>query len=343
MTQSTQNTPPIPRQPIGTTFVVAVCILGFFLIVQFLAVTWYFLPLLRQHVVESATLEKVPPATEPTTTAGTGTSAPAHAQPDQAKVQRVTRLVSDSDRAFRVGDYETALQEIIEAGNLLPDDPGILLRQARIFENMQQPDDAATVYAKVAALPGLSPELRTQAEKKLSSLGGSHTSTAATQTNPEAVESQSGTRDDTGLQPGATLGIVDSKLLDGTPGTKTLRVAIKSRPSIKVDANQMKMHVFFYERDEAGEIQLTESKLSTEWISPPINWADNEPEILDVTYILPDSTLPGSASSNGSPGRQFVGHIVAIFYNGELQDTRADPGSLAKTFPVPLYLKQDIP
>jgi len=98
----------------------------------------------------------------------------------------------------------------------------------------------------------------------------------------------------------------------------------------------MKMHVFFYERDETGAVQLTESKSSTQWISPPVDWSDNEPEILDVTYVLPVGPAP-----NESPERQFVGYVVAIFYNGELQDTRADPGSLTKTFPVPLYLKQD--
>jgi hypothetical protein len=103
----------------------------------------------------------------------------------------------------------------------------------------------------------------------------------------------------------------------------------------------MKLHVFFYEKDEGGEVQLTESKVVSQWISPPVNWADNEPELLDVTYILPDSSLPGSAASNGSPGRTFAGYIVGIYYNGELQDTRADPGNLVKKFPLPLYLKQE--
>jgi len=147
--------------------------------------------------------------------------------------------------------------------------------------------------------------------------------------------------DETGLQPGSSLGIVDAKLRDGTTGKKVLRVAIKARPGITVDTHQMKLHVFFYEQDETGEIQLTESKVVSQWISPPVNWADNEPELLDVTYVLPDSTLPGSAASNGSPGRVFVGYIVGIYYNSELQDTRADPGNLANKFALPLYLKQE--
>jgi len=349
VTTPAQASPPIPRQPIGATFAVAVGILGFFLILQFLAVAWYFLPILREKVVESATVASVQPAAEnPVSAAQTGhPAAPERAQPDPALVQKISRLVADSDRAYRVGDFETALKGINEAADLLPDDPGILLRRARLLESMQQPSDAAADYARVAALPGLSPELRSQAERKLTQLGGiasgSPTSTPAA---PQAIDdapSRNGSdlRDETSLQPGSSLGIVDARLRDGSPGTKVLRVAIKARPGTTVDTRQMKLHVFFYEKDDAGDIQLTESKVVSQWISPPVNWADNEPEVLDVTYILPDSSLPGSASSNGSPGRTFAGYIVGIYYNSELQDTRADPGNLAKKFPLPLYLKQE--
>ena len=349
MTSSPQASPPIPRQPIGATFAVAVGILGFVIVLQFLAVAWYFLPILREKVVESATVASVQPAAEnPASPAKTGgSSMQDRSQPDPALVQKINRLVTDSDRSYRVGDFEGALKGINEAADLLPDDPGILLRRARLLESMQQPADAAADYARVAALPGLSPELRAQAERKLTQLGGiasgSPAATPAASQSMDDAPSRSGSdlRDEASLQPGSSLGIVDARLRDGSPGTKVLRVAIKARPGTTVDTRQMKLHVFFYEKDEAGDVQLTESKVVSQWISPPVNWADNEPELLDVTYILPDSSLPGSASSNGSPGRTFVGYIVGIYYNSELQDTRADPGNLAKKFPLPLYLKQE--
>lgn len=351
MTQPTS--PPIPRQPIGATFAVAVGVLGFFLILQFLAIAWYFLPILREKVVESATVASVRPAAEVSSSATApagNTAAPEKAQPDPALVQKINRLVADSDHSYRIGDFETALKGINEAADLLPDDPGILLRRARLQESMQQPTEAASDYARVAALPGLPPDLRAQAERKLTQLGGTSSgapsatpSTSGAQQTVDDAPSRSGSdvRDEIGLQPGSSLGIVDAKLRDGSPGTKVLRVAIKSRPGVTVDTRQMKLHVFFYEKDDSGEILLTDSKVVSQWISPPVNWADNEPELLDVTYILPDSNLPGSAASNGAPGRTFVGYIVGIYYNSELQDTRADPGNLVKKFPLPLYLKQD--
>jgi len=330
----------------GATFAVAVGILGFFLILQFLAVAWYFLPILREKVVESATVARVQPVAEAPAVPVANAAKPEPAQPDPELKQKITRLYTDSDRAYRVGDFETSLKSINEAADLLPDDPGILLRRARLLESMQQPAEAAADYARVAALPGLPSDLRIQAEKKLTQLGGAvsgmpSSTPGATQSMDEPPQGGSDVRDESGLQPGSSLGIVDIRLRDGSPGTKVLRVAIKSRQKTMVDTRQMKLHVFFYEQDEAGEIQLTESKVVSQWISPPVNWADNEPELLDVTYILPDSDLPGSAASNGSPGRKFVGYIVGVYYNGELQDTQAEPGALAKKFPLPLYLKQE--
>lgn len=350
VTSSAHNLPQIPRQPMGATFAVAVGILGFVLILQFLAVGWYFLPILRDKVVESARVESVQPAAEAPVQAQGNPAPPERTQPDPALVQKISRLVTESDRAYRVGDFEASLKGINEAAQLLPNDPGILLRRARLLESMQQPAEAADDYARVAALPGLSADLRSQAEKKLAQLGGAESGAPS---RPAPAGQQvvndiptghgSDVRDEVGLQPGSVLGVVDTRLRDGAQGTKVLRVAIKSRPGSSVDTRQMKLHVFFYEQDEAGDIQLTESQVVSQWISPPVNWADNEPELLDVTYILPDSNLPGSAASNGSPGRKFVGYIVGVYYNGELQDTQADPGTLARRFPLPLYLKQDTP
>ena len=102
----------------------------------------------------------------------------------------------------------------------------------------------------------------------------------------------------------------------------------------------VKIHVYFYEQMEDGEVVLTESKVVPQWLSPPVDWAASEPELLEVQYTMPESGLPGSAADSGSPGRKFVGYIVGVYYNNELQDFRADPASIAKDFPLQLYLKE---
>ena len=326
------------------TFVVAMSVLGFFLVLELAAVIGHFLPKFRQTVVESAVAASVQPAasaaTLPPSPSQPGTVQPPQQPQHRANEEAVLRMAADSDRAYRIGDFEAAMKSINEADALLPDDPGILLRRARLFESMAQPAEAVADYERVLSLPGLDPANKSKYEKKLAMLAGAAAPAVrpTPKQAPAFAESSGGTelRDDVGLQPGASLGIVDARLREGTPGTKVLRIAIKARPGQTIDTRQMKLHVFFYEKDETGEVLLTESKVVSQWISPPVDWKDNEPELLDVTY-----TLPGSDSSAGTPGRQFVGYIVGIYYNGELQDTRADPGPLVKKFPLPLYLKQE--
>jgi hypothetical protein len=108
---------------------------------------------------------------------------------------------------------------------------------------------------------------------------------------------------------------------------------VKARPNSTINVKDVKILVFFYEQTEDGDVQLTESKVVPQWLSPPIDWAGNDFELLEIQYSMPDAN--GDAA-----GRKYFGYVVGIYYNNELQDFRADPGKLAKDFPLPLYLKQ---
>ena len=325
---------PIPKPPVGTTFKVAAGLLAAFLALQIAGVAWFFLPSLQQAIVSRAVAEKPPEAKVETvaatpTPAPQPTTAPTPAQPDEATYDKITALVGESDRAFRIGDFDLGLEKIREADRLLPNDAGILRRIARLHEERGETVDAASIYNTVLALPGLSQELRGQTRRKLGMLETNKPQAAA----PTMLAAEKGAdmRDEFGLQPGAILGIVDTKLNDSKTGAKVLRISIKSRPGQSIDTQQMTVHVFFYDKDAAGNIELTESKIITEWISPPVNWSENEPELLDATY-----TPPGGDFA-------FVGYVVGIYYKGELQDTRANPGTLASDHPLPLYLQNQAP
>lgn len=331
---NTSTESPIPKPPVGTTFKVAAGLLAAFLAIQIAGVAWFFLPSLQQAIVSRAVAEKPPeakveivaatpaPAPQPVTS-------PTPAQPDEATYEKITALVGESDKAFRIGDYDLGLDKIREADRLLPNDAGILLRIARLHEKRDETVEAASIYNTVLALPGLSQELRSQTRRKLGMLE----TTKAEAPAPTMIAAEKGAdmRDEFGLQPGAILGIVDTKLSDAESGAKVLRISIKSRPGEAIDTQRMTVHVFFYDKDSAGTIELTESKIVTEWISPPVNWGENEPELLNATY-----TPPGGDFS-------FVGYLVGIYYKGELQDTRANPGSLATEHPLPLYLTSQTP
>ncbi len=324
----------IPKPSVGTTFKVAAGLLAAFLAVQIAGVAWFFLPRLQQAIVNRTVVEKpVEPKIDPVAATPTPvpqpTASTAPSQPDEATHEKITALVDDSDKAFRIGDFELGLAKIREADRLLPNDAGILLRIARLHEKRSETVEAASIYNTVLALEGLSQELRNQTRRKLGML--ETTKVEAPSPTMIAAEKGADMRDEFGLQPGAILGIVDTKLNDAQAGAKVLRISIKSRPGESIDTQQMRVHVFFYDKDNAGNIELTESKIITEWISPPVNWSENEPELLNATYNPPDTDFV------------FVGYVVGIYYKGELQDTRANPGSLATDHPLPLYLTNETP
>lgn len=331
--------PPIPSPSTGTTFKVTMGILVCFLILQAIAVIWHFLPLIQRNLVERAIAANPPipvaTFTPPPTAPTPAPLAKAPQQPTQPTIdsevkQQVIKLVDESDKSFRVGEYDIASSKIADADQLVPNDPGILLRIGRIFEKTGKITEASAIYNRLLGLTDLPQQLRAQTERRLSML-----STPSPASTPTLVANEQGSdvRDEFGLQPGATLGIVDTRLTDEANGSKNLRIAIKSRPDIKIDPRQMTVHVFFYERDQAGNKSLTESKVLTEWLSPPVNWADNEPELLKAIYN------PPQPSDTNTQNLTYEGYVVGIYYNNEIQDTRANPGSLADDNPLPLYLK----
>ena len=279
MSKATAQTP-IPRQPIGTTFVVAISLLGIFAIVQVLAVAWHYIPVVRQQVARTAEPQATPQE-----------AAPSPAQQPQpppvppAEARKAQALLADVDRSARVGDFEAALKTLDELGKLLPGDPGVLLRKALVLERLEQSAEAIVVLEEILKYPGLPPEIRSQAQAKLDALGQALAPAGGAPKEAVAAAPESARadiRDDIGLQPGASLGIVDDRLREGKPGTKALRLAVKSRPASSINVQDVKIHVYFYEQNEEGEVVLTESKVISQWLSPPVDWAANEPELLEV-------------------------------------------------------------
>lgn len=330
---------PIPRQPIGATFVVAISLLGAVASIQLLAVAWHYIPLVRQQVTQTAEAQIASQASP----AGSVQQIPPPSPTPSAEMRKAQKLMADADRSLRVGDFETALKLLDELGKLMPGDPSVLLRKAQVLERLDQPAETVVVLEEALKYPGLPEEVRTQAQAKIDELSRVLAARpSAPQDVAPALPDAGGAdiRDDVGLQPGASLGVVDARLRDGKPGTKSLMLAVKSRPGSSINVQDVKIHVYFYEQTEDGEVMLTESKVVPQWLSPPVDWSANEPELLEVQYTMPESGLPGSAADNGTPGRKFFGYIVGVYYTNELQDFRADPASVAKDFPLQLYLKE---
>lgn len=338
--------PPIPRQPIGATFVVAISILAAVAVVQVLAVAVRYLPAIRQQVAESALQAQTPQGSPaPTPVMPQPAQQSSANTPPPAELLKAQKLLAEANRSFRVGDFDNALKTISDVEVIVPGDPTVLMLKAQILERLDQPAEAVMALEEALRYPGLPAEHRMMAEQKITQLSEvvARTQKAAPPTTSQIEYADPGKediRDSVGLQPGASLGIIDARLRDGKVGMKSLRVAVKARPGETINIPDVRIFIYFYEETEDGEIVITESKVNTQWMSPPVDWAADEPELLDGQYILPDSTLPGSSAANGAPGRKYHGFVVAVYYKNELQDFRSDPARLAKDFPLQLYLKE---
>jgi len=147
-----------------------------------------------------------------------------------------------------------------------------------------------------------------------------------------AAEGNLQLRDQVGLQPGSSLGVVDLKINDKDEGgvaMKDLRLAVKARPGEPIDGRDVRINVTFYEMLN-GEIVPTMSRVQSVWFTTPVDWKNEGIEILEVKYEVP------RVGPDGGPAPQYYGYLVNIYHRGQLQETRADPVQLQDLFPPPL-------
>ena len=115
----------------------------------------------------------------------------------------------------------------------------------------------------------------------------------------------------------------------------------------------MKILVFLYDIVNDKDIKLTDADVSNEWVTPKHDWSDTNPEVLLVRYVraktggaLSESSLseaaakvrPGqkgrSSKSSGDLGqRKYLGYIVRMYYDDDLQAVQAEPSRLLQQFP----------
>jgi hypothetical protein len=144
------------------------------------------------------------------------------------------------------------------------------------------------------------------------------------------------TTPDTPLTPAASnaqpkdtsvLGIVSARLEGSDEGSRKLTITIKADPKVPIDVPQVKVQVYFYDTD-GSEITPSKAQVTSNWTSPPVDWKNGEMEILEVRYL----------SDSADSSIHFAGYVVAIYYKGDLQDFRSEPGMLTKQFPLKYFI-----
>jgi len=317
------------KPPVGKTFVVAATILGLAALAQLVAVLVYFGPGLKDTTAAAVAPPSAPEAPPAQTGPAPATPPPAPAEDSAQVAARVAELLAEAEKLEGGSSPGDALVPLEEAQMLQPRNAEVLSRLAGLHERLGQTELAEAAWQELIALGPDAGRFLEVAEIRLRLLKPEAAPAAADAADAgEALE----LRDQVGLQPGSTLGVVDLKLNDNEEGgtaTKDLRLAVKARPGEAVDGRDVRINVTFYEMLN-GEIVPTMSRVQSMWFTTPVDWKNEGIEILEVKYEVP------RLGPDGGPAPEYYGYLVNIYHRGQLQETRAEPVDLQELFPPPL-------
>jgi hypothetical protein len=284
-----------------------------------------------------------------------------------------TSVASESERLTKQAQAEkdtaTRLARLQAASERDPKNAELLAEIATTYELTQNFDKSAENWRRVQEIGQSAGTLYELADMKLKT-GVPTSTTAAAPTTGSALDAGktttvaevAGVRSTTpGMPAGATLAISEVTASETPdPDSETnlmLRIAVKKRTGAVIDHTKVKIQVYFYDTVGDNDIKLTDADVSYEWLTPNHDWADSNSETLAVTYIRPkskaksaESDLAAAAAAinpakKGKPvkasppmesgNRKYLGYIVRVYYNDQLQDKRAEPTKLLALFPAP--------
>lgn len=313
------------KAPVGSTFIVAASLLGVAAVAQLVAILVYFGPDFSPGERPAAAVAAQPVPDEvaaPAAPAMPPEEAGSDAMALEARLQELMREVE----ALESGSTpDSALIPLEEALTLQPRNAELLNRLASLHERMGNIELAQGAWKSLLDLGPDAGRFLDVAEIRLRLL----------RPEPAAAAGGRELRDQIGLQPGSSLGVVDLAVKDSPDdGTKDLRIAVKARPGEPIDGRDVRINVTFYETMN-GEVVPTNSRVQSLWFTTPVDWKDEGIEILEVKYEVPQ------LGPDGGPPPDFYGYMVNIYHRGQLQETRADPIDLQELFPPPLSESPD--
>ena len=107
----------------------------------------------------------------------------------------------------------------------------------------------------------------------------------------------------------------------------SLKVGVKPRPGTP-NGHVVRIVVSFYDATKENKMKPTDARVGYDWLTPTNDWADATPKFLVATYVRPRVQRPSI------DGRRYGGFVVRVYFDGQLQDSRANPPDLLTLFPA---------
>ena len=112
-----------------------------------------------------------------------------------------------------------------------------------------------------------------------------------------------------------------------------LKIGVKPRPGTQ-NGHTVRINVSFYDLTRDNKMEPTNARVGYNWVTSATDWSDATPKYLVATYVRPKTKM------SSSDGRRYGGFIVRVYFDGQLQASRATPPELLTLFsaedqPVP--------
>jgi len=364
-----------PTPPPDKIFRIALLVVVIFGAAQLSTVLVYYVGKRRAEYLAAHPTVTAPAATPAATAAPVApqtTPAPATvpSTPSAAVLSAAERLLKEATELRDKGDTTNALARLQDAAQRDPKNANVLAEMAMIYESIQLFERSNETWRKIQEIGPSAGALYELADMKLKT---GVTAPAPATTGPglagaSPLDAGTTRNDAEGIPDGSTFGITEVTATD-TPDPEAdtnmkLKIGVKVRPNTIVDHTKVKIQVFFYDTVDNKEVVLTDADVSYEWLTPHHDWKDTNPEVLAVTYLRSKNKISSDAAISAAaaavtpsastskkksstkkepaadlPGesghRKYLGYIVRIYYNDQLQAVRADPTKLLNLFPPP--------
>jgi serine/threonine protein kinase/tetratricopeptide (TPR) repeat protein len=107
----------------------------------------------------------------------------------------------------------------------------------------------------------------------------------------------------------------------------TLKIGVKLRPHTE-NGHVVTIRVSFYDLTKDNKIKPTDARVGYNWLTPADDWTNPAPKFLAATYVRPKTKNPSSEE------KRYGGFSVRVYFDGQLQDSRATPPDLLRLFPL---------
>src|SRR5438874_5014776 len=115
-----------------------------------------------------------------------------------------------------------------------------------------------------------------------------------------------------------------------------LKVGVRPRPGTP-NGHAVRMVVSFYDLTKDNKMTPTNAQVSYRWLTSEVGWAEGAPRFLEATYVRP-KTQTFSADA-----RRYGGFPLRVYFDGQLQDSRASPPHLLTLFSAEDHLTNPPP